>query len=145
MRILKSTKLVDKELKKFGVKEWSIANIEHYGKDVDYGNKEINYKAVDGGQIVGTIKGKLEAGILYIEYLIVAHDKKGQGVGKALMKKSEDFGKKNSAHKIHLITGKGWEAEKFYQALGYKQIALLPKHHFKKDFVIYEKFICAKK
>lgn len=135
------SKSTNKELKVFGEKVWPIADREHYGKDVDYKNKEFIYKATQDGEIVGSIKGKYEAGILYIDYLIVAHDKKGKGIGKALTQKSEDFGKKYGAHKVHLITGKGWEAEKFYQGLGYKQIAILPKHHFKKDFVIYEKLI----
>ena len=143
MRILKSTKPVDKELKKFGVKEWQIANDQHYGtgSDYNYNQKNITLKAVENGKIVGSVQCSHEAGVLYIIYLIVANDKKGQGIGKALMKKAENFGEKLGAHKIHLITGKGWEAEKFYQALGYKQIAILPQHHFKKDFVIYEKFL----
>jgi len=135
------SKSTNKELKKFGEKEWPMANREHYGKNVDYKNKIFIYKAVDDKKIVGSIKGKFEAGILYIDYLIVAHNKKGKGIGMALTKRSENFGKKFGAHKVHLITGRGWEAERFYQALGYKQIAILPKHHFKKDFVVYEKFI----
>jgi 16S rRNA (adenine1518-N6/adenine1519-N6)-dimethyltransferase len=72
---------------------------------------------------------------------IVAHDKKGQGIGKLLTLKAEDFGKKLGAHKVYLQTGKGWEAEKFYQKLGYKETATLLNHHFHKDFVIYEKLI----
>ncbi len=135
------SKSTNKELKEFGKKEWPIANREHYGQNVNYKEKIFVYKAVEGGKIVGSIKGKLEAGVLYINYLIVDHNRKDKGIGKSLTQKSEDFGRKFGAHKIHLITGKGWEAEKFYQALGYRQIAILPKHHFKKDFVVYEKFI----
>ena len=55
--------------------------------------------------------------------------------------KAENFGKKLGAHKVYLKTGKGWEAEKFYQKLGYKNVAILRKHHLKKDFVVYEKEI----
>lgn len=139
--MIKISESTNKELKEFGEKEWPIADREHYGKDVDYSNKEFIYKATEKGEIVGSIKGKFESGVLYIDYLIVAHDKKGEGIGKKLTLQSEKLGKKLGAHKVHLITGKGWEAEKFYQVLGYKQIALLPKHHFKKDFIIYEKFI----
>ena len=139
--MIKISRSTDKELKEFGEKEWPIADREHYEKDVDYKNREFIYKAARDGKIVGSIKGKFEAGILYIDYLIVAHNEKGKGIGKALTQKSEEFGKRFSAHKVHLITGRGWGAEKFYQALGYKQVAILPKHHFKKDFVIYEKFI----
>ena len=78
---------------------------------------------------------------MHINYLIVAHDKKGQGIGKLLTLKAEEFGKKLGAHKAHLITGKDWKAAKFYEKLGYKKIATLSKHHFKQDFVVYEKFL----
>jgi len=139
--MIKVSKSSDKQLKKFGQAEWPFADKEHYGKQVNYNVKEFIYKATDNNKIVGSIKGKLEAGVLYIDYLIVAHDKTGQGIGKALTQKLETKAKKLGAHKFHLITGKGWLAEKFYQVLGYKPIAILSKHHFKKDFVVYEKLI----
>lgn len=130
-----------KEIKEFGDKEWPIANLEHYGRKVDYNQKDFIFKATENGNIVGTIKGSHEAGVIYISYLIVAHDKKGQGIGKLLTNKAEDFGKKLGAHKVYLTTGEGGDAEKFYQKLGYKNVATLHKHHFKKDFVVYEKLI----
>lgn len=45
------------------------------------------------------------------------------------------------AHKICLFTGKSWSARKFYEKLGYKKTADLPKHYFKVDFVIYSKIL----
>jgi len=129
------------ETKAFGDKEWPFANLEHYGDKVDCNQKDFIFKATEDGDILGSIKGSHEAGVIYISYLIVAHNKKGQGIGKLLTLKTEDFGKKLGAHKVYLLTGKGWEAERFYQKLGYKKTAILPNHHFHKDFVIYEKFI----
>lgn len=131
----------DKNLKKFGEIEWKYANAEHYGSETehDYNQKDATFKAVDGKRIVGSIKCSHEAGVIYINYLIVAHDRKGQGIGKSLVQKVEDFGRKLGAHKLHLTTGAGWEAEKFYQSLGFKMIARLPDHHFHSDFVVYEK------
>jgi len=139
--MIQITKTSKSEIGIFGKKEWPKANIEHYGKEVDYKETEFIYKATNKGEIVGIITGKHEAGIVYINNIIVACDKRGQGIGGRLMKKAEDFGKKFKAHKMHLVTGKGWEAEKFYEALGFKQICLLPNHHFHKDFVLFEKFI----
>lgn len=130
-----------KETKAFGDKEWPFANLEHYGSKVDYNQKDFIFKATENNKIIGTIKGSHEAGVIYISYLIVAHDRKGQGIGKLLTQEAEDFGKKLGAHKVYLQTGKGWEAEKFYQKLGYKKTAILKNHHFHKDFVIYEKFL----
>lgn len=138
IQIAKASK---QEIKKFSKKEWLKASIKHYGKPVDYKEREFVFKAIQNGKIVGVILGKHESGLLYIFDIIVADDKRGQGIGKASMKKAEEFGKKLGAHKIHLMTGKGWEAEKFYLASGFKQICLLPNHHFHKDFVLFEKFI----
>lgn len=138
IKVSKSTK---KEVKEFGKVEWPKANIEHYGKNVDYNQKNFVFKATENGNIVGSVGGFHEAGVLRINYLIVAYDKRGRGIGKLLVQESEEFGKKLGAHKVHLTTGKDWEATKFYEAMGYKKIAVLPKHHFKKDFVVYEKFL----
>lgn len=139
--MIKISKSTWKGIKDFGDEEWPFANLDHYGRKVDYNQKDFIFKATENGNIVGTIKGSHEAGVIYISYLIVAHDKKGHGIGKLLTRESEDFGKKLDAHKVYLMTGKGWEAEKFYQKLGYKRTATLLNHHFHKDFVIYEKFI----
>ncbi len=56
------------------------------------------------------------------------------------MDKAEEFGKDLGATKTHLSTGNGWQAEGFYESLGYEQVAVLKKHHFGQDFVVYEKF-----
>lgn len=142
IRISQATRS-DNKLKAFSEVEWKFANAEHYDSNsgLDYNQKDAIFKAVDEENIVGSIKCSHEAGVLYINYLIVSHDKKGQGIGKALMQKAESFGKKMGAHKVHLSTGLGWEAEKFYQKLGFLQVAILPNHHFHKDFIVYEKLL----
>lgn len=130
-----------KETKEFGEKEWPFANLEHFGKTVDFNGKKFIFKAIDTDKIVGMIKGDLDGGVIHITHLLVAHDKKVIGIGKALVQTVEEFGKKNGAHKLYLETGKGWEAEKFYQKLGYKKTGVLSKHSFKRDYIVYEKFI----
>jgi len=139
--VIKISKSTDKETKKFGKEEWTLVNIEHYGKNLDYNQKDFVYKAIEDGKIVGSIKFSHEAGVLNIAYLIVSHDKRGLGIGKELMLKAEEKAKNLKAHKIYLVTGKGWKAEKFYQALGYKDAGILKNHNFHEDFVAYEKFI----
>jgi len=129
-----------KAVKQFTEKEWRGVDMEHYGKPTKWTKKGFVFKAENDGRVIGVISGNYDAGVLHIDELIVSGNIRGKGVGKALMKKAEEFGKKEKAHKVHLSTGRGWRAEKFYEQLGYKQIAILPKHHFGVDFVIYEKF-----
>lgn len=129
------------EVKEFNIREWHGVDVEHYGRPVEWNQKDFLFKATDGDEILGTVSGEHESGVIYIYGLIVAEGKRGQGIGKALMEKAEAFGKEMKAHKIHLITGKDWGSNKFYESLGYKKIADLPQHHFRKDFVVYNKFI----
>lgn len=139
VKIVEATK---EEIKKFNKKEWRGADIEHYGRVVNWKEREFIFKAIENGKIVGTITGKYEAGVLHISAIIVAKEKRNRGIGKKLIQKAESFGKKLRAHKIHLITGKNWkDTNKFYNSLGFKKVADLPKHFLKQDFTIFEKFI----
>ena len=114
---------------------------EHYGHRVEWNLEKFRFKAVLGDKIVGTISGKHEGGVVYIDDLIVSELMRGQGVGRLLIKEAEMVGKKYNAHKIQLITGKGWKANEFYKKLGFSTVAILPNHHFHKDFIVYHKLI----
>jgi len=61
------------------------------------------------------------------------------GITSNLEMKGISLTKKEGAIKAHLLTGKGWKAQKFYESLGYKQIAVFPKHHFGRDNLVYQK------
>ena len=138
IKIKKSTK---KGISALSDKLWGDAITKHYGSQVSWIKKDFIFNATENQEIIGIVEGKFEAGVLYINDLAVSEDYRGKGIGKALLKKAEDFGKKMGAHKAHLITGKGWDTEEFYKKFGYIKIADLPNHYLKKDFVIYEKII----
>lgn len=137
-------KATREEVGPFNIKEWHNVDIEHYGKPVEWDEEKFIYKAVENGNIVGTVAGSHESGVVYVDGLLVAKNKKRMGIGRELMGVVEEFGKLHKAHKIHLITGKDWDSEKFYTAIGFSKIAVLPKHHFRRDFIVYEKFLEAK-
>lgn len=135
------SKTTEKEIKAFSKTAWHAEDIPHYGKHIEWNSKSFLFKATQDQQIIGVIEGRHESGIVYILSLIVDKVVRGKGVGKALLDKAISFGKKFGAHKLWLITGKGWEANKFYEKLGFEKIAELPDHHFHKDFLIYIKII----
>jgi|SRR3989344_1200616 len=137
IKVIETTK---DTVRDFTEKEWRGVDMEHYGKSIQWIEKLFVFKAELDGKIAGVVTGDVSAGVLHIDDLIVAKEARGKGVGRALMKKAEEFGVGEGAHKAHVSTGVGWQAENFYQKLGYKQVAILPKHHFDVDFVIYEKF-----
>lgn len=135
------SKAAEKEIKGFHKRAWAKADIEHYGRHTKWVSKEFIFKATEKGKIVGAIKAKYDAGVLYIKNLIVVKDKRRQGIGRLLMAKVEAAGKKLGGHKAFLFTGKTWPEQRFYEKLGYRKTGDLPKHFFKHDFVIYSKTI----
>lgn len=141
---IKVTKATRKEIREFNVSEWHEVDTEHYGRKVqgtEWNSKRFIFKATIKEEIVGTITGKHLAGVVYIDSIIVAKTNRRQGVGGILMERVKEFGKKIGAHKVHLVTGRDWESNKFYEQLGFEKIGELPKHYLKHDFVIYSKFI----
>lgn len=129
------------EINKFSKREWRKEDIKHYGRPIHWVEKEFILRATEKNKIVGYVKFKYEAGVVYIRNLIVANDKRGQGVGKKLMQETEKISKKLGAHKIFLYTGERWDSCSFYKKIGYKKTADLPNHYFKIDFIIYSKTI----
>src|SRR5438105_2354206 len=91
-------------VKKFEEVEWPIADKEHYGTtDVDFAVHPFYLSAEEGDEIVGIIQGKIQGGVCTINDLIVAHDKRGQGIGTELMAEIEQYATNKSAHKIRLV------------------------------------------
>jgi len=135
------SKSTGEEVKEFRDKEWVDADIKYYGKSTGWIDEDYVFKAEEDGKTVGIIAGKYQEGVLYIDDLIVAKNKRNLGVGKDLIKKSEEFGKEMGGHKAYLITGKTWEVRKFYESLGFVKTGEFKNHYRHVDFAIYEKLI----
>lgn len=136
-RIKKSNQKIEEFLKA----EWSKANLKHFGRVVDWIEQKYHLKVTIGRKLAGYVNFKIKAGVCTIENLIVAENYQRQGIGKQLMREVERIAKQSKAHKITLSTGKGWPAEKFYRLLDYKQTGIIEKHSFKKDHIVYSKYI----
>ncbi len=131
-----------KEVRDFGKREWKIADKEHFDNPGEWKEEKYYLVAFDKeGNINGTLGMEIEAGTAHVKTLIVSKDKRRSGIGRELMLKAEEVSRKNNAHKIYLQTGKDWQAVNFYKSLGYKITAEIPMHHFKKDYVMFSKFL----
>jgi ribosomal protein S18 acetylase RimI-like enzyme len=139
--MVKVTRATYKETKDFSKEQWKIADQEHYREAVDWKQRKIILKATENEKLVGVIKLKLEGGICDVESIIVRADKRGRGVGKALMKQAEVFAKRGGCHFLEFVTGVDWDARVFYKKLGYKVLLELPNYYHHRDFLWYGKYL----
>ncbi|OGY24861.1 MAG: hypothetical protein A2Y57_00985 [Candidatus Woykebacteria bacterium RBG_13_40_7b] len=139
--MIKISKTTNKDVKEFDDQEWDKADLVHYGKIGDWRKRKIVLKAEENERIVGSLKMVIVAGVAKVETIIVVEGKRGEGIGHQLMTEAEKTAKKRNCHKIYLSTGKGWDSIPFYESLGYKKIAELPKHYLKRDFIEFYKLI----
>ncbi len=122
--------------------EWRKVDMVHYGFPVTkWVEKKFRFKAVEENKIIGIIDGKIEAGTIYIETLIVAKNSRGKDIGTSLLITAEAFGKKYGAHRTWLVTGKNWAENIFYTKLGFTKAGELPDFFLHTDFVIYTRKI----
>ncbi len=134
------TKRKNKKIVDFEKKEWVQVDLEHYGKNWDWTKKIFRIAAVED-QILGSLRMEIEAGVAYLNTLIVSSSQGKRGIGKTLLKKAERIAIENGAHKMYLVTGKTWDAVGFYEKLGYEKTGYLPNHYNHKDFIEMTKFL----
>lgn len=90
-----------------------------------YGKREAVYVAEIDGTVVGYIHAEIYS-TLYYESMInilgiaVSSDFRRQGIGRALLSRAEDWGKKQGINTVRLNSGSSRkEAHNFYRAMGY--------------------------
>jgi len=81
--------------------------------------KNIMFVALDNDKFVGGVHGSITEDSMYIGWLVVDEECKGNGIGKNLMCKIEEKAKELNVYSINLGTLE-FQAEKFYEKLGYK-------------------------
>lgn len=121
-------------MKNFSKREWDIADLEHFGRTTeDFEQKYI--RITDKGKIIGLLHYSFWGGVMEIKTVIVSHLRRHEGVGVMMLEKAEEIAKKHKVHKMHLITGKKWQAIKLYRKRGFKKSNNLLDHYLHKDFI----------
>lgn len=117
--------------------EWRLFTITKYGENAKWKEESFRFKAVEDGELVGTIEGKVEGDVLYIFALMTSEKARGKGIGKMLINNAEKFGRKLRARKMWLLTGSDWASNGFYKKLGFHHVTVIPNLYFDKDFNVY--------
>ena len=99
-----------------------LNRIERFNRDNNIypmEEKNIMFVALENDKFVGGVHGSITEDSMYIGWLVVAEEYKGNGIGKNLMCKMEEKAKELDVYSINLGTVE-FQAEKFYKKLGYK-------------------------
>ncbi len=101
-----------------------LNRIEKFNRDNNiYPMEERNimFVALDNDKFVGGVHGSITEDSMYIGWLVVDEECNGNGIGKNLMCKIEEKAKELNVYSINLGTVE-FQAEKFYEKLGYKVV-----------------------
>jgi len=94
-------------------------NAEQIG---DYAYADFQLYARRGNQVVGGMFGHSGMGWLYIDYLWLDGQERGQGLGKHLLQAAEDEARSRDCQGVFLYTY-SFQAPDFYQKQGYTVLA----------------------
>ena len=142
MNITRYTEADSNQLESFKSVVWSAADKEHYiDSKPHFFKEEFTLLAKENDQIIGYGTILIDTGVAHLEPLMVATDRKGQGIGAGLLAALEEKAKSLGAHKIWLETGASWKAKAFYEKNGYIIRTILPNHNGNQDFVLMDKML----
>ncbi|WP_174873262.1 GNAT family N-acetyltransferase [Vogesella oryzae] len=97
-------------------------NIEHIG---DYGYRDVELYARDeAGTVVGGLFGHSGMGWLYVDYLWLADEQRGAGLGGQLMAQAEEEARRRGCGGVFLYTY-SFQAPDFYRKLGFQFMGVL--------------------
>lgn len=122
LKITQQWNQVDSDYIRQKVIEHNMANIP---EEVKHPKKQISFVLRDENQkILGGITGTIFWYHLHIDFLWVDESLRGQGYGKELLTKIEEFAIENNCRLIQLDTF-SFQAPDFYQKFGYEVIGIV--------------------
>ena len=97
--------------------------------------------AFDGEETVGTARIRIAASLAHVERVIVAAHRRRHGIGRALLDRCAEIANYYNCHKLTVEVPHHGGAQRFFEACGYHEEAVLPQHTFKLDIAILRKFL----
>ncbi len=97
--------------------------------------------ALDGETVAGLLDLRIAASLAHVDALIVAPERRRNGLGRALLERAEVLANYYNCHKVVVEALAGGEAQAFFEACGYRVEAVLPQHTWKRDVAVMRKFV----
>jgi GNAT superfamily N-acetyltransferase len=119
---------------------WEAYRKFTYGKDVSP-DQSYAITARHQGSIVGCATGVLRGQICELGVLIVDAAHRNEGIGAQLLKEVEYLARVKGASRMLLRTLCAGSAVGFYEARGYRRVAILPTWREGRDFAVLERIL----
>jgi GNAT superfamily N-acetyltransferase len=125
------------EVRRFLAREWPLADRRLFGEDVDWTSRPVVVEAVAGRELVGVAVGEAVAGMARLHDVLVAGDRQGRGVGSRLVELFCARAAELGAARCFLRCPDTERHRRFYERLGFVQVARLPRYYHGRDFLEY--------
>lgn len=112
-----------------------------YDFSVVWHEQSHDFAAMDGEEIVGVTQIRISASLANVERIVVLADRRGQGIGRALLASASDIANYYNCHKMTALVPHKGAAQTFFEKCDYRVEAVLPQHTFKLDMAAMRKFL----
>jgi len=109
------------EIAEFLQREWKPVDERMFGHydETMWDERRYTLAAYENERIVGAVVLKLKAGLGKVSQIVVAAERRDEGIGQALMARTEEICRREGCHKVSLKTYWNSEAQRFYEQQGY--------------------------
>jgi GNAT superfamily N-acetyltransferase len=125
------------ELREFLAAQWPLADRRLFGGELDWTSRPVVVEARVGPSLVGVALGEAVAGMARLHDLLVVEPRQGQGVGGRLVELFCRRAAELGAARCFLRCPDTPGHRRFYERLGFVQVARLPRYYHGHDFLEY--------
>jgi GNAT superfamily N-acetyltransferase len=125
------------EVRRFLAREWPAADRDIFGEGRDWTSHPVQVEARSGRDLVGVALGEVIAGMARLHDLLVVERYRGSGVGSHLVELFCARAAALGAARCYLRCPATERHRRFYERLGFVQVARLPRYYHHHDFLEY--------
>jgi GNAT superfamily N-acetyltransferase len=125
------------EVRRFLAREWPLADRRLFGEDLDWTSRPVVVEALAGRELVGVAVGETVAGMARLHDVLVVEPHQGRGLGSRLVELFCARAAELGAARCFLRCPDSDRHRRFYERLGFVQVARLPRYYHGRDFLEY--------
>jgi GNAT superfamily N-acetyltransferase len=123
------------EVREFLAAQWPLADRRLFGGELDWTSRPVVVEARAGAALVGVALGEAVAGMARLHDLLVVEAHQGRGLGGRLVELFCRRAAELGADRCFLRCPATDRHRRFYERLGFVQVARLPRYYHGHDFL----------